>query len=145
MPAPSIDWLFALIGGMLIGIAASIMLIFSGRVLGVSGILQQALFSFKKDSSAWQWMFLLGLLFGGLTLDFFSPEVFSGALTSPWWTLIVAGLLVGFGTALGSGCTSGHGVCGISRMSIRSIVATLVFMSAGILSVFIFRQLWSLI
>lgn len=133
------DWLNALAGGVLIGIAVSIMLLFNGRVTGVSGILNNLLF-FKKSDRLWRFLFLLGLFVGGLVLHFFKPEVFQGQLAIGVAPTIVAGILVGLGTALGSGCTSGHGVCGISRLSVRSIVATLTFMIAGILVVALIRQ-----
>lgn len=133
------DWLNALAGGVLIGIAVSLMLLFNGRVTGVSGILNNLL-SFKKSDRLWRFLFLLGLFVGGLVLHFFKPEVFQGQLSIGVVPTVVAGVLVGFGTALGNGCTSGHGVCGVSRLSVRSIVATLTFMIAGILVVALIRQ-----
>lgn len=135
------DWIYALIGGVLIGSAATLMLYWNGRVTGISGIVNNLM---TKDGGLWRWGFVLGLLFGGVILKVFFPAVFVTALESPLWTVPVAGLLVGFGTAMGGGCTSGHGVCGISRLSIRSIVATIVFILAGILSVLGF-QLWEII
>ncbi|MGZ3722497.1 MAG: YeeE/YedE family protein [Bdellovibrionales bacterium] len=133
----SSEILNALVGGVLIGLAVSLMLLGSGRVTGISGIIFGI---FRRDDRAWKIYFLVGLLGGGLTFQIFKPGVFTGALASSDWTVAIAGLLVGFGTTLGSGCTSGHGVCGISRLSPRSIVATVLFMAAGIFSVFIFRQ-----
>lgn len=134
------EWTLALIGGVLIGSAASLMLLFNGRVTGISSIIQGAI-NPEKNDSAWRWFFLIGLFFGGLVLHVIKPDVFSGSLPTDNWTLVVAGLLVGFGTLLGSGCTSGHGVCGISRLSLRSLVATGVFILAGIIAVFVFRDL----
>lgn len=123
-----------LAGGILIGLAAALMLLGAGRIAGVSGIAARATgLSSSGMSSSSAWMFLLGLplgallvlaLSGGLEASFASPLV-----------LGAAGLLVGIGTRLGSGCTSGHGVCGVSRLSQRSIVATLTFMAAGIATV----------
>jgi uncharacterized protein len=131
----------ALIGGAIIGVAVSLMLVFNGRVTGISGIVSGVL-SPRKNDISWRILFLLGLLSGGVILRFIQPEAFQSA--SKNMGLIdyaVAGLLVGFGTLLGNGCTSGHGVCGISRLSVRSIIATIVFITFGVLSVFIFKML----
>lgn len=125
-----------LIGGLLIGLAAALMLLGAGRIAGVSGILARgtaiAEGSMARTSA---WGFLVGLPLGALAIRFgtdWEPAVFAS-----WPVLIAAGLLVGFGTRLGSGCTSGHGVCGVSRLSQRSIVATAAFMAAGVATVFI--------
>lgn len=133
-------WLNVFLGGVLIGISVSLMLLWNGRVTGISGIINGALSPVKGDM-AWRLLFVVGLILGGLTLKALNPNVFSGSLPTGIGTTVIAGLLVGFGTIMGSGCTSGHGVCGISRLSPRSIVATLVFMVAGIAAVFIFRKL----
>lgn len=135
------EYLMPLTGGALIGIAASLMLFWNGRVTGVSGIIYGATVGTQKKDISWRWFFISGMLLGGLILKIFLPQVFSGMLPTPSWTLVVAGVLVGFGTSLGSGCTSGHGVCGISRLSLRSLIATLTFMLAGILAVVVFRSL----
>lgn len=145
------DFLKALVGGMLIGVAASLMLIWNGRVTGVSGIIN-GVFTRVKGEFGWRFLFIAGLFSGGLILKLvgfkfnFEPiewvdfkVIQEQWASSPWWT-VVAGLLVGFGTLLGSGCTSGHGVCGVSRFSIRSLLATLSFIFAGILIVFLFRK-----
>jgi uncharacterized membrane protein YedE/YeeE len=134
------DWINALIGGALIGVSVSLMLLWNGRVTGISGIINGALTYVKRDY-AWRVLFILGLIVGGLILKVLRPEVFSGAILTDTWTVVVAGLLVGFGTILGSGCTSGHGVCGISRMSPRSLVATIVFIGAGVFAVALFRKI----
>jgi uncharacterized protein len=125
-----------LIGGVLIGLAAAMMLLGAGRIAGVSGILARgtgiAEGSMARTSA---WGFLVGLPLGALAIRVgtdWEPAIFAG-----WPVLVVAGLLVGFGTRLGSGCTSGHGVCGVSRLSQRSLVATVAFMMAGIATVFI--------
>ena len=134
------DWIHALLGGVIIGTAVSMMLLMNGRVTGISGIINGAI-SPQKGDTAWRWLFVAGLFVGGLTLRTLNPQVFgesSGA--SPLLT-IAAGLLVGVGTIMGSGCTSGHGVCGISRFSPRSLVATITFIAAGVASVYIFRKL----
>jgi uncharacterized membrane protein YedE/YeeE len=94
-----------------------------------------------KGDTGWRVLFVLGLVLGGFALRLIEPEVFSGQLATGIGSTIVAGLLVGFGTVMGSGCTSGHGVCGISRMSPRSLVATIAFIVAGMLSVVLFKNL----
>lgn len=134
------DWVNALIGGILIGLSVSVMLYLSGRVTGISGILNGVLVR-SKDDVQWRLFFLSGLLFGGIILNQLNPSIFENKLQSPLWSTVVAGLLVGFGTIMGSGCTSGHGVCGISRLSMRSLLATCVFIASGILSVVVFRYL----
>jgi len=134
------DWVNAMIGGVLIGISVSLMLFWNGRVTGISGIINGILSPVKGDA-LWRVLFVLGLLLGGVVMGQLNPKVFENTVRSEVWTTVVAGLLVGFGTILGSGCTSGHGVCGISRMSPRSLVATLVFMAAGIAAVYFFRGL----
>lgn len=139
----NIEWINALMGGVLIGISVTILLLFNGRVTGISGILSGALFPHKGEVS-WRITFLSGLLSGGLLLYLLRPESFSSPATSSTLQLMVAGLLVGFGTLLGNGCTSGHGVCGISRLSVRSIVATMSFIFAGVLMVSVIRY-WGLL
>ncbi len=131
--------IYALIGGAVIGVAVSVMLIFNGRVTGISGILGGLLIPKKSDIS-WRLLFVLGLISGGFLLKFIHPQSFqsqTGSMTLLDYAL--AGLLVGFGTLLGNGCTSGHGVCGISRLSLRSMMATVVFIGFGILSVVLYK------
>ncbi len=134
------DWINALLGGVIIGGAVSLMLLLNGRVTGISGIINGTLTPVKGDS-AWRFLFIAGLVLGGFVLRFINPEVFSGQLSTGLGSTIAAGLLVGFGTVMGSGCTSGHGVCGISRLSPRSLVATVAFIAAGMLSVVLFKKL----
>lgn len=134
------DYLLALVGGSLIGLAVSLMLLWNGRVTGISGIVYGAAVKPVQSDKSWRWSFIGGLFLGGFALQLIRPSLFSEGLPTESWTVVLAGLLVGFGTVLGNGCTSGHGVCGISRLSPRSIVATGVFISAGVLAVFIFRQ-----
>jgi hypothetical protein len=139
------DYLQPLLGGLLIGFAATGLMYLLGRVAGISGILWSALAGLRSASPehterAWRWCFLAGLLLGpwlyhGLSGAGIPP---APSLGTPF--AIVGGLLVGFGTRLGSGCTSGHGVCGIGRLSTRSLVATAVFMGTGILTVLIVRH-----
>lgn len=134
--------IIALIGGALIGIATAIMLIFNGRVTGISGIVNGML-PIAKDDFFWRFAFLCGLLCGGIFLRALSVNFFSNNSGRPIWSTIVAGLLVGFGTVMGSGCTSGHGVCGLSRLSPRSILATIVFLTCGFISATFFGVFFS--
>jgi uncharacterized membrane protein YedE/YeeE len=130
----------AIIGGAIIGIAVSLMLFFNGRVTGVSGIVSGAI-NPVKDETAWRWFFITGLLAGGFALKFFYPQSFIQQSSQTNIDYVIGGLLVGFGTLLGSGCTSGHGVCGISRFSFRSILATITFISFGVISVLAYKFL----
>jgi uncharacterized protein len=135
------QFLLPLLGGVLIGASASLLLLFNGRTAGISGI-AGGLFTPTKGDSGWRFAFVAGLLGGGVLLQVLSPAAFGVKSASPALGMtVVAGLLVGFGTRLGSGCTSGHGICGISRGSLRSIVATLTFMATGVLTVLALRQL----
>jgi uncharacterized protein len=134
------EWILALIGGAIIGVAVSIMLIFNGRVTGISGIVSTALIP-KKGDFLWRIIFVSGLFVGGLVMTNLRPQAFQSTVIAESWTTVIAGLLVGFGTSLGSGCTSGHGVCGLSRLSVRSLVATISFISTGIVAGIIFRKL----
>lgn len=118
----------AAIGGALIGVAAALLLGGSGRIAGISGIAGQ-LFSTSTMDRGWRLAFLGGLLVGGLVLQFVHPEAIGRSGWPSMAPLAVGGLLVGWGTQLGNGCTSGHGVCGLARRSPRSLVATLTFMA----------------
>ncbi len=122
----------AIIGGSLIGLAASFIFVFTGRITGLSGIIYESVVVIKGENH-WRWSFLSGLLGGGILLRLFSPHVLVSTLQTPAPILVIAGLLVGFGTRLGGGCTSGHGVCGVARLSKKSIVATAVFLITGML------------
>ncbi|MCW0506623.1 YeeE/YedE family protein [Aeromonas piscicola] len=128
------QWLLALAGGMLVGLSALMLMLFNGKVAGISGILAGAM----QHRHAWRWLFLLGLGAGAwlaFRLDWARLPSFD---TLPAWPLVLlAGLLVGVGTRLGNGCTSGHGICGMGRLSVRSILATLTFMATGALTVFV--------
>jgi len=130
----------SLVGGMLIGMSASAMLLLNGKIAGISGILAGVLKPVSGDT-LWRGSFLGGLLVGGLLLRLSMPHAFDFGIIRPVPMLIAAGLLVGFGTRLGSGCTSGHGVCGISRLSSRSLVATMTFIASGALVVFVVNHL----
>ena len=130
-------YLVSLFGGLLIGASVWLMLAGLGRVTGISGIATTALIAPKE--SVWRYAFLAGLIGGGLLFVRLFGTASTGVATPPW--LIVAGLLVGFGTVLGGGCTSGHGVCGLGRRSPRSLIATLAFMAAGMATVAVIRAL----
>lgn len=123
------NWFPALAGGALIGAAAGLLLLTHGRIAGISGITASALARPSRDN-AWRWAFLAGLLATGLVTRLVAPAMLGGAVRSLPVT-ILAGLAVGFGTQLGGGCTSGHGVCGLARLSIRSVIAVAVFMATG--------------
>jgi uncharacterized membrane protein YedE/YeeE len=130
----------SLAGGILIGISAAAMLLFNGKIAGISGILAGVLRPVKSDT-AWRLCFLLGLFAGGLILKAFLPQAFEFGTVHSMGALAIAGLLVGAGTRLGNGCTSGHGVCGIARLSPRSIVATAIFMATGAAVVYVVNHL----
>ena len=137
---PTFTPLESLLGGALIGIATATLLLASGRIAGISGILGRALWPESTGESGWRWAFLLGLPLGaGLVILANGPLV--QQVPSSIGRLAVAGLLVGFGTRLANGCTSGHGICGISRGAPRSITATLCFMTVAGSTVFISRHL----
>lgn len=130
----------SLIGGILIGLASAVLYTCAGRIAGISGILGKMLPPGDKSESGWRALFLFGLVVGGFVMVNIAPEKFAVVIGEPsTMRIIAAGLLVGFGTRLANGCTSGHGVCGISRFSFRSIVATIIFMMFGIATVFIVR------
>jgi uncharacterized membrane protein YedE/YeeE len=129
----------ASIGGILIGIAASALLVLDGRIAGVSGIVG-GLIPPRRADTAWRGLFVAGLVAGGLCLRLLIGDPFHSLAETPNIALILGGLLVGFGASLGNGCTSGHGVCGVSRLSPRSIVATMTFMLAGAATVFAIRH-----
>lgn len=130
--------LFSLFGGALIGVAVTAMLLFNGRVTGISGILSSSLSRPSKEGF-WRWTFLGGMILGGVLMHSLHPDFFINLSGRSLTLIAIAGLLVGYGTVMGSGCTSGHGVCGISRFSVRSILATVTFMFFGFLVVQIAR------
>ena len=143
----NIDWTHftpwtALAGGILLGIASAAFILVNGRVLGISGILGGLLVPKRSDAS-WRVMFLLGLLLAPATLSLLAPGLISAPrIEADNLAIVAAGLLVGLGTRYGSGCTSGHGVCGLSRLSPRSLVATLAFMASGFAMVYVVRHLF---
>ena len=140
----TIDWnsftpIPALAGGLLIGFAAALMVILKGRIAGISGIFGGLLQRQAIGDYGWRAAFVGGLLLAPQLYQLFVPLP-QPEMDADFGVLAVAGLLVGFGTRLGSGCTSGHGVCGLSRLSPRSVVATLTFMATGVMTVFISRH-----
>lgn len=142
----TIDWAnftpwASLAGGLLIGLAAALFILFHGRILGISGILGGLLRPQPGDSS-WRLAFLVGLVGAPLVWGLFLP-VPEATIDAGFATLVGAGILVGVGTRIGSGCTSGHGVCGLARLSPRSLVATLCFMATGFLTVFFAKHVFA--
>lgn len=141
----TIDWthftpLAALSGGLLIGLSATVLLLFNGRIAGISGIVGGLLQRYKAGDFAWRVAFVLGLVLAPVLYRLFA-ELPESRIDAGWAMLVVAGVLVGFGSRLGSGCTSGHGVCGLSRLSPRSLVATATFMTTGFVAVYVVRHL----
>jgi uncharacterized membrane protein YedE/YeeE len=112
----------------------------NGRIAGICGIFGGAL-NPRRGETMWRWLFILGLVAGGAIMVALRPSSITAIAAQPIWLAVVAGVLVGFGARLGAGCTSGHGVCGISRFSKRSIVATMVFMGSAAATVFVARHL----
>jgi len=143
----NIDWQHftpwaSLIGGLLLGLASAVFILINGRILGISGILG-GLLPPKVGDISWRVAFLLGMLAAPTVFMTLAPAGFASEprIDAGFWTVIVAGLLVGIGTRYASGCTSGHGVCGLSRLSPRSLVATLSFMGTGFFIVYIVRHI----
>lgn len=129
----------AVAGGLLIGLSSTLLLLFNGRIAGISGIVSGAV-SLGQDSR-WRWLFIFGLLIGGWIYE----EVLANSPTPSTelapFSMIAGGFLVGFGTRLGNGCTSGHGVCGLGRLSLRSLAAVVSFLTTGFVTVFVIRHL----
>lgn len=141
------DWLHftplsALVGGVLLGAASALLFLQSGRILGITGILE-GLLSPTKNDTAWRIVFLAGLLLAPPVAKLFVPTdwLTTPTMDASFATVVVAGLLVGMGTRMATGCTSGHGICGLGRLSARSLVATLSFMLSGFATVFVLRHL----
>lgn len=133
--------LSALLGGALIGLAASTLLMVHGRIAGVSGIFG-GLLRPRSGDTAWRLWFVAGMIAAGAIVSVVAPAAFRVDVTRSTWAVALAGLLVGFGSRLGNGCTSGHGVCGLTRLSPRSMVATLTFMATGALAAFVVTQVF---
>jgi uncharacterized protein len=130
----------SLVGGLLIGVAAAMLLATAGRIAGISGIAGGLTTRLPRGEILWRVLFIAGLLVGGATMAVVFPRMFQFGIERSFAAVAMAGLLVGFGSRLGGGCTSGHGVCGISRLSRRSIVATGTFMAAGFATVFVVQH-----
>ena len=128
----------SLTGGIIIGFAVVLFFYTTGRLAGISGIFANALTSKENKSS--NLLFLLGLVVGPIGYYYLSEATINFKITNSYFLIIIAGFLVGLGTRMGGGCTSGHGICGISRLSMRSIIATIIFIFTGILTVFILQQ-----
>ena len=144
----TIDWNHftpwaSLAGGILLGLASALFILVNGRILGISGILGGLLLP-KGADAGWRVAFLLGMLAAPVTLAWIAPAdlITAPTIDAGYEAVVIAGLLVGYGTRLGSGCTSGHGVCGLSRLSPRSFVATGSFMAAGFAIVYVMRHLF---
>jgi uncharacterized membrane protein YedE/YeeE len=136
------DWIMGLAGGLVIGLAASLYLLGNGRIMGASGIIGGLVDKSGWTSAADRIVFLLGLILApSIYIFIFDVEADTKATTNVM-ILILAGLLVGIGTRLANGCTSGHGVCGISRLSVRGITSTIFYIVAGVVSVVLLRNLW---
>ncbi len=145
----TIDWAsftpwLALSGGALIGLSATLLWLGMGRIAGISGI-AGGLFNLKEASGdrSWRLLFLLGLIGGALIVHLVTGGLFEVRSGYPIWLLIGGAMLVGIGTRMGSGCTSGHGVCGLARLSMRGLFATLTFMATAFITVFVIRHLFA--
>lgn len=124
----------------MIGAAAALLFALNGRIAGVSGVVGSLVLERPTGEAPWRALFLAGLVLGALLMSLLRPDLAVSTLQTGWAGMIVAGLVVGFGTRMGSGCTSGHGVCGMARLSRRSMLATMTFMAAGFATVFVLRH-----
>ena len=131
----------SLVGGIMIGIAALVLLRFYGRIAGISGVFG-GLFPFNTGETLWRMVFLAGLVTGGIILSFLHTDAVTFELAYSNPALILAGLLVGVGSRMGNGCTSGHGICGLGRLAPRSMVAVLTFMATGTLAAIVVHQIF---
>ena len=129
----------AAIGGALIGLSAVLLMLLTGKIAGISGIFA-GLLNVRSDDRAWRMAFIAGLILVPVIAGSIGYGMTQPRLPASWAVIAVAGLLVGFGTRLGGGCTSGHGICGIGRLSLRSIVATIVFMVTAVITVAVTRH-----
>lgn len=141
----TIDWNHftpwaSLAGGLMLGLASALFILLNGRILGISGIVG-GLLRPRTGDTTWRMAFVAGLLVAPVLYWLLTGATVPATIDAGWGTVVLAGLLVGVGTRYGAGCTSGHGVCGLSRLSPRSLVATLAFMAAGFVTVFVLRHL----
>lgn len=132
----------SLIGGAIIGLAAALLLLANGRIAGISGISGGILSGYGKRETIWRVAFVVGMIGAGFVIYRFYPESMTFDIQRSKWSMALAGLLVGLGTRIGNGCTSGHGVCGLSRMSPRSMASTMTFIASGVVIVTIVRVLF---
>ena len=130
------QYIVPLVGGLLLGLSAIWLLISVGRVAGISGIVWGSVTGPDRN---WRWFFIAGLLLGGAVSHMVIGQSIPAPSRAPLWLLAISGMLVGIGTRMGGGCTSGHGVCGLGRRSPRSLVATLTFMVFGVITVFVLQ------
>lgn len=133
------NWFNPLLGGILIGVSATLLLAFNGKIAGISGMINGAITFTSKEN--WRWLFIGGMLLGGTIYEYLLAAHPTPTSNFAPWSMVMGGLLVGFGTRLGNGCTSGHGVCGLGRLSFRSLIAVLTFMITAIVTVFITHHL----
>jgi len=133
------DWLYGLLGGIFIGLAGSMYLLVNGKIMGASGIIEGLILKSKVDEYLEKISFIIGLILLPAIMSI-TYNLSKTNITSNLYLIIIGGLLVGFGTTLANGCTSGHGVCGISRMSLRSIIATIFYIISGVAIVFVLRN-----
>lgn len=136
------QWMTALAGGVLIGLAATLLLWLNGRIAGISGIVSGVLLP-KPGDSAWRAAFLVGLIVAAGLYMAMVPGAPQPRTDFSRAGLVLAGMLIGFGTRMGNGCTSGHGVCGLGRLSLRSLAAVVTFMATAIVTTFLIRHAWS--
>ncbi|MEM7127570.1 MAG: YeeE/YedE family protein [Chloroflexota bacterium] len=136
------NWMAALIGGILIGISSTMMLAWNGRITAISGMVHMLVTPRAGDIN-WRWIFLIGMIGGGALYEYMLAPTPTPEFGFAPIAMILSGLIVGFGTRMGNGCTSGHGVCGLGRLSLRSLVAVITFLTASIVTVFIIRHLLS--
>ncbi|ATG35346.1 YeeE/YedE family protein [Phaeobacter piscinae] len=141
----NIDWIWGLIGGVLIGTGGAVYLLGNGRIMGASGILGGLIDGSGRNNAAERLAFIAGVVLVPLVMWLTVAEAPDTHLTSNTAVIVAAGLLVGLGTRIANGCTSGHGVCGISRLSLRGLIATVIYILAGGLTLALFRHVWGLI
>jgi uncharacterized membrane protein YedE/YeeE len=132
------QYIAPLVGGLFLGLSAIWLLISIGRVAGISGIVWGSITGPDRN---WRWLFMAGLLLGGAVTHIVIGRSIPAPSGSPLWLLAMSGMLVGIGTRMGGGCTSGHGVCGLGRRSPRSLIATLTFMACGVITVFVLQSI----
>lgn len=133
-------WGRGLAGGVMIGVSALLLMASQGKIAGISGVVGGLLPAGQADQRGWRLRFLLGLLGGALLVQWMTGHPVTTAIPAPLGLMVLAGLVVGVGTRMGSGCTSGHGVCGLGRRSPRSLVAVMVFMGVAVATVFVMRH-----